>query len=301
VSPASTPRVRFPRSVPTTVFLGVLIFVGLLFGGYFVGSTRAISTQPVYITDPSGTSGANVNSQGHLSVHIADALLPGYRGPAGPRRAAFPVMSLKPGQCYSAFIRGPGAFLSASFSDQPGTGSGRPRVLVRVDRSVVWLEDGSFGSTPVATVNGVQRVGNTLAFGFPYTLYFNLFSGVVACWDGPGQSDKFAIQMTVSGEGGFDVVPTALLFTAHPSSSGGTYSWQLTTQGDPETGFQLFGTKTTEVTYYSPLSNILPTTTRGAVYTVHLTKPAPPRLYVFELFSGGNPNRIGPFGSWSGL
>lgn len=174
-------------------------------------------------------------------------------------------------------------------------------MLVRVDGSVVWLEDGSFGQTPLTTVNGAQKAGNTLAFGYPYSLFFNLFAGVDTCWDGPGRSDKFSIQLTVSGEGSVDAVPASLLFTGRPSSSGGTYSWKLNEQGNPETGFQLFGTKMPHVSYYKSLSAIIPASKPGATYSVHVGKATPPRLFVFELFGGGSPNRIGPFGSWSGL
>ena len=290
---------KLPESVPTKLAVGVLIFVALLFGGYFVGSTHALSTTPMYVTDSSGSSAASVSSAGHLSVHVADPALPPFKGPFVPKRVTFSAQSsLKPGQCYQAFVRGRGQLLNATLTDL-GSGSGRPSVLVRVDRSVLWLEDGSPSSTPFSTITGAGKSGSSWVFGFPYAISFNLFSGAAVCWKGPGLSDKFSVTMTISGEGGLDLLPASLLF----SRSGKTFTWTFL-QGQRPLSFALYGTGSTEVSYLKRLSPvILYKTTPGASrsYSVTVTGSVPPRLYVFEMFGKTDPDRIGPFGDWTGL
>jgi hypothetical protein len=290
---------RLPNSVPTNLVIGILIFVGLLFGGYFVGSTHALSTTPTYITDSTGSSTASVSSAGHLSVHVADPSLPPYNGPFVPKRVTFDAQnSLKPGQCYAAFVRGRGQLLSATLTDLGG-GGGKPSVLVRVDRAVLWLEDGTPRSTPFSPITGVAHSGSNLAFGFPYAVSFNLYSGATVCWHGSGPSDKFAVTMTISGEGGLDLLPAALLFSRH----GSTFTWTFL-QGQPPVSFALYGTSSSEVSYVKLLTPLVAFHTApvgSRVYRVTVTKHVPPRLYVYELFGRTDPDRIGPFGDWTGL
>jgi hypothetical protein len=291
--------VKFPESVPTKVVIGFLIFLALLFGGYFVGSTHALSSTPTYITDSSGSSAASVSSAGHLSVHVADPGLPPYKGPFLPKRVTFAAQnSLLPGQCYQAFVRGRGQLLNATLTDL-GSGNGRPAVLIRVDRAVLWLEDKTASSTPFSPITGAAQSGSSLVFGFPYAISFNLFSGAAVCWHGPGRSDKFAITMTISGEGGLDLLPASLLFDRH----GNTFTWTFL-QGQLPVSFALYGTSSTEVSYLKMLSPLIPyriTPHASRVYSVTVTKPVPPRIYVFEYFGRTDPDRIGPFGDWTGL
>jgi hypothetical protein len=290
---------KLPESIPTKVAVGVLIFLALLFGGYFVGSTHALSTTPTYITDSSGSSSASVNSAGHLSVHVADPALPPFQGPFVPKRISFTAQnSLKSGQCYQAFVRGRGQLLNATLTDL-GSGSGRPSVLIRVDRSVLWLENGSPNSTPFSAMTGAGKSGSNIVFGFPYAVSFNLFSGAAVCWHGQGESDKFSVTLTISGEGGLDLLPASLLF----GRNGKTFTWTFL-QGQVPVSFALYGTGSTEVSYLKRVSPFIPyRTTSGAsrVYSVSVTGHVPPRVYLFELFGKTDPDRIGPFGDWTGL
>lgn len=291
---------RLPRSVPTSLVVGILIFFGLLLGGYFVGSTHALSSSPMFITDSSGSNPASVSSEGHLSVHIADPVTPPFKGPFMPKRTVFAAQNpLQPGQCYEAFVRGRGQMLNAAFTDL-GSGNGRPSVLVRLDRGVLWLEDKSPNATPISPITGVEQSGSSLVFGFSYPVSFNLFAGVDVCWHGPGHSDKFAVAMTISGEGGLDLLPATLLFGRH----GNAFTWNFQ-QGQLPVGFALYGTSSTEVSYLVKLSPTIPyVRTQGAsrVYSWIVTKPIPPRQYLFEYFgSATDPDRLGPFGDWTGL
>lgn len=307
---------RFPAHIPSNVVVGILIFFGLLLGGYFVGRGQAApSTSPTYITDSSGSNAATVNSQGHISVHIADPSLPSYRGPYSPRRIEFPARSLSHGQCYMAFADGPGDFLTATFRDHPGTGNGPASVLVRLDRSVVWLENGGSGpDAPIGSLDGVTAIPNGYVFAFPYTLFYHALAGLDVCWHGTGRSDTFNVELRVAGEGGADVSPEQMLFGIHKQGPNTQVTWTLIEGGAP-VGYEVYGTNSTQVTFYTQLSLVsaaapvkevlsaqdkathLPIDTYSATITGPLQYK---RLYLFKMWPNGDPTRIGPFGSWSG-
>lgn len=287
-------------SVPTNIVAGILIFIGLLFGGYFVGSTHAVSTSPTYITDSSGSNAASVSSQGHLSVHVADPALPQSSGPLDSTRTVFPVQSLAGGECYEAYFRGSGAFLTATLDDRAGTGNGPPHVLVRTDRSVVWLENGSQDATPFGATSGVTRYRNDFTFGFPYTLQFKAFAGVDLCWRGPGRSNQFAVQITVAGVKGGGLLPEQMRFVSQTTAAGHLYRWSHV-QGPTPVGYALYGSKSTQVAYYHRLGSIIPFVPHRTWYSSTVAKRPPQRLYVFQTQPSGDPTRVGPFGSWKGL
>lgn len=311
---------KFPRSVPMQVFVGVVIFFVLLWGSYMVGSTRAVSSQPVYITDGSGGNAASVNQAGHLSVHLADGGLPAFAGPLYSRHLAFPRRhGLAPGQCYAAFIRGGGSFESAAVHFN-GDGGGRPEVLVRIDPAPVWAETGSAGSTPPGPGTGFQRLGATDVFGFTYSLSFKAFAGVLLCWHGRGTSDSFVVQMTVANGGGRYHFNQEELFI---KKTGDTFAWRKL-QGPKPQGYRIMVTKSTLVsnlvrrgpdvppdTKCSPSQclhragkrvKFVPHQYRFSV-TVPLSKVVYPRYYLLELQGQGpgiDPTRVGPFGDWTG-
>lgn len=287
------------------VILGVCILVGLLFGGYLLGSTRAVSTTPMYITDASNSNAASVDSLNRLSVHIADPSLPVSSGPQDSVRIQFPVsQGLKFGQCYEAFVRGTGAFMSASLVDEPGTGAGRPESLVRLDRSVVWFEDGSSSSTPHTQASGVTTSGNATVFGFDYTLQFKAFAGVDVCRHSSGTSDKFSVQLTVAGLQSIDLYPEIVRFTVHSGPSGHSFFWShqwIQTPGLTPTSFRVVGTNSTEVEYYRYLSSAIQYGGENKSYSASVSGALPSRFYLFELQARTDPTRVGPFGSWRGL
>jgi hypothetical protein len=301
---------RIPRYIPTNLVIGILIFIALLFGGYFVGHTNARSTTPIYITDSSGSNAANVNAQGHLSVHIADSSLPSYRGPYAPRRLVFPTpwqrqpLQLGSGQCYIAFADGPGDFLTAAFQDHPHTGDGMPAVLVRLDRSIVWLENGAMADAPIGSLDGVTAIPHGYVFAFPYPLYYKSFAGVDVCWSKPGHSDTFTVELRVAGEGGADVSPEQMLFGEKKGKKGQTtFTWTLIEGGAP-VGYELYGTNSTQVTFYKALP-VKEVFTQSKQFTYSVTVPtsavhAYRHIYLFKMWPSGSPTRVGPFGSWSG-
>lgn len=284
---------KIPVSIPTPLFVGILAFLVLLFGGYFVGNTQAVSTQRVALYDPTGSNGASVNAEGHLSVHVADGGLPAFTGPLGTRHISFPVRpGLVHGECYAAFIRGGGSFESASVGDRGG-GGGRPQVLVRIDSYPVWVEDGKANSTPVSPATGVSHSQVTYTFGYTYSLSFKAFAGVMLCWHGVGTSDSFDVQMTIANGGGNPYLPEELTF----SQRGKTFVWRKL-QGLPPIGYQLMGTDSTGVSYYEPLAESVEFVPHQHTYSSTISVTPPKRFYVFEL-QGGDPTRVGPFGDWS--
>jgi len=282
--------------LPNQILVGLLIFAGLLFGGYFVGSTHAVSTQPFYLTDSSGSNAANINAQGHLSVHIADPSLPASSGPLVATRMPFRQVILEHNECYAAYTRGVGSFLTASVTDLPRSGSGRPSVLVRLDRATVFLENGSAAATPTGPTTGVVRSGTSLAFGFSYPLAFKAFAGVVLCWRGPGRSDAVRVVMTLAGNGGGELIPEDMFFLREP---GGHFRWWRV-RGPVPVGYQLYGSRSTLVQYYHPLAPVI-TYTAGRRWYAARASRSYPRYYVFETQPGSDPTRVGPFGSWTGL
>jgi hypothetical protein len=285
---------KFPVSIPTPLFVGILAFLVLLFGGYFVGSTQAVSTQRVALYDPSGSNGASINAEGHLSVHVADGGLPAFTGPLGTRHISFPVRpGLARGECYAAFIRGGGSFESASVSDR-GAGAGRPQILVRIDAYPVWVEDGQANSTPASPATGIARSPGTVTFGYTYSLSFKAFAGVLLCWHGGGTSDPFEVQMTIANGGGHPYLPEEMTL----QQQGKTFVWHKL-QGLRPTGYQLMGTDSTGVSFYHPLAKLVEFVPHQHTYSSTISVTPPKRFYVFELQGSGDPTRVGPFGDWS--
>jgi hypothetical protein len=287
---------KLPITIPTPLVVGILVFLVLLFGGYFVGSTQAVSSQRVSIFDPSGTNGVSVNAEGHMSVHLADGGLPAFTGPLGNRHISFPVRpGLHPGECYGAYTRGGGSFESASVVDEPGSGAGRPQILVRIDADPTWVEDGQANSSPISPSSGVAHTGNAFTFGYPYSLSFKAFAGVMLCWHGSGVSDRFAVQITLANGGGNQFQPEELTVQRH----GRTVVWHKL-QGLPPQAYELMGTGSTTVSFYEPMSKSILFVRHQHTYSSPIPANAPPRFYVFELQSSGDPTRVGPFGNWTG-
>jgi len=305
---------KLPKSIPLPFFVGVVAFFALLYGSYVAGSSNAPSSEPVYITDGTGGNQAevvNVNRQGHLSVHIADSGLPAFSGQVYARHISYPVRGgLVSGQCYAAFVRGSGQFVGAAVRFLGG-GAGRPQVLVRIDPNPVWVETGGPDSTPAGPNTGFARSGSTDEFGYASPLSFKSFVGVMLCWHGSGQSDKFAVQMTLANGGFNPYDPEELTFLR----TGDTFTWTKL-QGPVPAGYQIWGTDSTIVTYYQRLAATVPQelprlhgVAKPIVFTRHVyhfretASPSHvvyPRYYLFEIQPSGDPTRVGPFGSFKG-
>lgn len=301
---------RIPGNIPTPVFVAAILFLVLFFGGYAMGSTQAVTTQRISVFDPSGSNGANVNALGHLSVHVADGSLPAYTGPIYSRHMSYPLRSLTSGTCYAAFTRGGGSFLSASVLDKRGSGHGLPQILVRVDANPVWVEDGHANSSPIMAAAGVSRAGSVYTFAYSYSLSFKAFAGILLCWHGQGESDKFAVQMTLANGGGGPYLPEE--YTFRRSGSRFTFVKLVGTSPTPES-YQILQSTSTIVSGEHKITDPIPPVTlppnptpqqqaKPQKYTVTAAaKPTGPLFYIFENFGGSNvsPTRIGPFGNWS--
>ena len=290
---------KVPQSIPTPVVVGFMAFLLLLFGGYFLGDSHAISSQPVHITDGTGSNNASVNAAGHLSVHIADGGLPSFTGPLGSRHMSFPARpGLSPGECYAAYVRGGGSFESGAVTFQSG-GSGEPGVLVRIDSDPVWLLGSLPGATPVSPVTGVSRSGKTWTVGFSYSLSFKAFAGILLCWHGPGKSDGFTVQFTIANGDGNPLRPEEMRF----GQQGSTFNW-IHLQGPRPQSYELMGTEETLVRKYSSLAPAIlyvQKKPRFSYTTKTTVAPLPLRFYVFEnQRPPSDPTRVGPFGDWTG-